>query len=243
MSTDIVVMKSIALPPKTNVLFIAKKGQDITEGDPVLIFQNAYDEEDANILLKNLNTDDGDITEIGRNVIKSKVTGSIADIKIYRTCDIEELSSSLQKIVKSKETEINRLKKIAKTCNNEVQFDSTDKLAMNGKLKHVDGILIEIYMKYHDKMSVGDKISSNANKNILKYVYSDEEAPYTDFRPSENIDQITSASSMDGRIITSIMKYGALNKCMIELYRKVCDIMGVQWIDLHELMDLENKNA
>lgn len=239
MESDIVVMKSIALEPMANIYFIASKGQNITEGDPVLIFQNAYDEEDANLLMKNLNNEDGDVIEIGRSVIKSKVTGTIADIKIYRTCELEECSESLQKIIKSNNASINKLKRVASKCNNEVQFDSTDTLPKNGKLKNVNGVLIEIYMKYTDRISIGDKgVLTNANKCIYRNIYPDSEAPYTDFRPNEAIDQITSASSMDGRIITSIMKTGAANKLMIELYRKVCDIMGVKWYDLHELKEV-----
>ena len=155
MSTDITVMKSVELPASTNVLYIAKKGQAITEGEPVLIFQNAYDEDDANLLLKQLNNEDGDVSEIGRNVVKSKVTGVIADIKIYRTVDKDQLSESLRKVVNKQESEINKLKKIADNAENDVQFPSTETLPTVGKLKNVDGILIEIYMKYHDEMSVG----------------------------------------------------------------------------------------
>jgi hypothetical protein len=237
MSSDIVVMKDLALSPMTNVLFLAKKGQMVQEGEPVMIFQNVFDEEDANILLKNLNNEDGDVTEIGRNTIKSKVTGIISDIKIYRTCEIEELSDSLKKIVTANEREIKSIKKVADKASNDTHFDSTEKLPQVGKLKNVDGVLIEIYMKYHDKLSVGDKLSSNANKAVLMSVFPDEQAPYTDFRPDEAIDMCNSCSALDGRMITSIIKIGALNKLMIELQRSVCDIMGVKWKNLHEIKD------
>ena len=106
MSSDIVVEKDINLPASTNILYIAKKGQEVTEGDPILIFQNAYDEEDANLLLKQLNNEDGDVSEIGRNTIKSKVTGIISDIKVYRTVEKDELSESLKKIVSKQESEV-----------------------------------------------------------------------------------------------------------------------------------------
>lgn len=240
MSTDIVVSKDIQLPPMTNVLYIAKKGQHVTEGEPVLIFQNAYDEDDANLLLKQLNNEDGDVSEIGRCTVKAKTTGVIADIKIYRTVDKEELSDSLKKIVSKQESEINKLKKIADNAENDVQFFPTEKLPAVGKLKNVDGVLIEIYIRYHDEMSVGDKlVVTNANKEVLMDTFKDSEAPYTDFRPEEKIDLISSASAMDGRIITSIMKLGALDKCMIELSRAVDDIMGVKWKNLHEIYDKE----
>ena len=97
-------------------------------------------------------------------------------------------------------------------------------------------------MKYHDEMCVGDKLTvTNANKEVLMDTFTDEEAPYTDFRPNEKIDLISSASSMDGRMITSLFKMGALDKCMIELSRAVDDIMGVKWKTLHEIYDKEMK--
>ena len=245
MASNIVVCKDITLPSSTNILFIAKKCQAVTEGEPILIFQNAYDDKDANILLKNLNDEDGDVSEIGRNVVKSKVTGRISDIKVYRTCDSDDnMSDSMKKIVTSYERDINKLKKIANDCSNadQVQLTEAGKLPPTGKLKHVDGVRIEIYMEYHDKLSVGDKISNlNANKNIIMSQFSNEDAPYTDFRPNEPIDAISSCSAIDGRMICSPFLVGALNKLMIELSRKCCDIYGVKWKTIHEIYDEDMK--
>ena len=241
MASEIIVCKEVNLTRGTNILQMIQKGTKVKEGDPLLVFNTGFDEEDANILIKNLNNEDGDISTIGRNVIKSKVTGVVSDIKIYRTCDIEELSESLQKIVKKREAEISKIKKLAGDKANDILLDANYKLPTTGKLKNVDGVLIEFFMKYNDKMAVGDKlVALNANKNVAMDVYKDEDAPYTDFRPDEAIDQITSASSMDGRMVTSIMKTGALNKLMIEMSRKACDIYGVKWKDLHEINEYFN---
>ena len=219
-----------------------KKGDSIVEGEPMLIFQNAYDEEDANALLKALNNDEEAVSEIGRNTINAKVTGVIQDIKIYRTVELDELSDSLRKIVTAKEREIKKYSSIASKSSNDTNslFDPADKLDRNGKLKNVDGVRIEIYMKYHDKLSVGDKVVANsANKMVLMNIYSDKDAPYTDFRPNEKVDLISSASSMDGRMITSLFKLGGIDKCMIELSRAVDEIMGVKWKTMHEIYDKE----
>ena len=236
MASSVVVMKDVALPAMTNVLYIAKKGQEIREGEPILIFQNAFDEEDANMLLKNLNIEDGDLSTIGRNVIKSKVTGVLQDIKIYRTCELNEMSDSLKKIVMGREKEIKRIKSIAEKSNNDVYFDAVGKLPQLGKTKNLDnGVLIELYMRYFDELSTGDKCSSTANKCIIMNVFSDAEAPYTDFRKNEAIDMLQSASSLDGRMITSIFKTGALNKLLIELQRKCCEIYNEPWQTLHDI--------
>lgn len=241
MASDIVTCKPVDLPPSTNVLFLAKVGQHVSEGDPVLIFQNAFDEEDANLLLKNLNGEDGDISEIGRNTIAAKTTGVVSDIKIYRTVEVEELSDSLKKIVTNKEREIKKLKSVANKSSNDTfsLFDSTEKLPQTGKLKNVEGVRIEIYVKYHDKVAVGDKlVVNNANKVVVMNTFSEEDSPYTDFRPEEKIDLTCSCSSLDGRMITSSIKIGALYKLMIELSRSVKDIMGVKWKTIHEMSDI-----
>ena len=245
MASNIVVAKPIQLTAATNILYIATKGQAVTEGEPILIFQNAYDDKDANILLKNLNDEDGDVSEIGRQVVKSKVTGRISDIKIYRTCDIDDnMSDSMKKIVTSYERDVNKLKKIANSCGNadQVQLTEAGKLPPTGKLKHLDGVLIEIYMEYHDKLSVGDKISNlNANKNIIMSQYKNEDAPYTDFRPNEAIDAVSACSAIDGRMICSPFLVGGLNKLMIELSRKCCDIYGIKWKTIHEIYEEDMK--
>jgi hypothetical protein len=240
MGTDIVVMKDIDLPPSTEILKMPKKGDKIVEGEPMLIFQNAYDEEDANALLKALNDDEDAVSEIGRNTINAKVTGVIQDIKIYRTVEVDELSESLKKIVTSKEREITRYSNIAKKASNDTSslFDPAKKVENNGKLKNTDGVRIEIYMKYHDTLAVGDKVVANsANKMVLMNVYKDKDAPYTERRPNEAIDLVGSASAIDGRMITSNFKLGALYKLMIETHRYCCDKLGIKWKTLHEIYD------
>ena len=239
MSSDIVEVSTIDLSGSTNVLYLCKVGDEVQEGDPIMIFQNAYDEEDANLLLKNLNDDDGYVSEIGRNTVKSKVTGHISDIKIYRTIDMEEITSdSLRKIVTKRENEIKKYKKIADMAENDTYatFDPVEKLPPSGKLKNLDGVRIEIYMEYHDKLSVGDKVVANsANKMVLMDIYKEKDSPYTDFRPDEPIDIISSCSAIDGRMITSNIKLGALYKAMIELSRKCKDIYGIKYQNLHEM--------
>lgn len=239
MASKIVVMKSISLPASTNILSMVSKGQSVKEGEPILIFQNAFDDEDANSLLKNLNIEDGDITTIGRNIVKSKVTGVISDIKLYRTCGLDIMSESMRKIFEGYESKQRALANASKDTNSDFKYSTPKKLPQTGKLKNIEnGVLIEIFMQYFDRLSTGDKIvSSIANKNVLYGVYKDSEAPYTDFRPNEQIDVMNSCSAIDGRIITSPFKNGALNKLLIELQRKCCEIYGKPWLNLHEIYD------
>lgn len=238
MSSDIVVKKDVILPKNTNIYNMVKKGQPIQEGDPLMIFQNAFEEEDVNILLKNLVDDEEMISELGRIPIKSKVTGVVENIKISRTVEKEELSDSLKKKVNELEKEVSDLKKIMKKYDIQYhdRFEADYKLDATGKLKKVDeGVLIEFFLKYEDKLSVGDKIIYySALKGVIKDIFPEGKEPYTDFRPDEKVHSLLSLGSVNGRMVTSVMIVGAINKVLIELDRKVKEMAGIPFTYLDE---------
>lgn len=157
MTTDVVVEKDKDLSKNTNVYQIAKVGQAVQEGDPLLVFQNSFDEKDANLLLKNI-TDAEFVSDLGRVKLKSKYTGVIQDIRIYRTCEIEDMSESLQKIVTEYEAGIKATKDMYTKHNipgiNTLPPDY--KMQPTGIMKNnSDGVKIVFYIKYTDKLSVG----------------------------------------------------------------------------------------
>lgn len=231
LSSKVVIKKECILPKETNVYHIVNKGQAIQEGDPLLIFQNAFEDEDVNILLKNLGDDEEVISDLGRIPIKSKVTGVVEDIKIYRTVEKTELSDSLKKIVNKHEKPVNDIKKVMDKYDvyDPSKLEPTYVLEKSGKLKNVDdGILIEFYLAYDDKMSIGDKlIYNNGVKGVVKDVIPEGKEPYSDFRKDEKIHSIVPYFGVANRIVCSIFITMALNKVIIELDRKVkemCDI-------------------
>lgn len=238
MASDIVVKKDVSLPKNTNIYNMVKKGQPIQEGDPLMIFQNAFEEDDVNILLKNLVDDEELISELGRIPIKSKVTGTVENIKISRTVEKDELSDSLKKKTNELEKEVSDLKKIMKKYDIEYhdRFEADYKLDATGKLKNVDeGVLIEFFLKYEDKLSVGDKIIYySALKGVVKDIFPEGKEPYTDFRPDEKVHSLLSLGSVNGRMVTSVMMVGSINKVLIELDRKVKDMLGIPFKYLDE---------
>ena len=239
MSSNVVLMcpnHPIILAKDTNVYNLVKKGQHVEEGDPLLIIQRPYDEEDANTLLKNLVDDPEEVTDLGRIPIRSKVTGVVQDIVIYRTVEKDELSSSLKKIVNDYERDITKKKKEMKEYgieNPDYVAGSTDKLPAVGKLKNAsDGVAIEIYIKYEDKMKVGDKlIYYSALKGVVKDVFPKDREPKSDYRPNEKIHSVLSIGSINGRMVTSILINGAIYKYLIELSRQCKDILGIKYSD------------
>lgn len=235
MSSTVVINKEYTLPKDTNVYFIAKKGQPIQEGEPLLIFQNAFDEEDANMLIKALSADEDDdiVAELGRIPIYSKVTGVVKDIKILRTVETDELSPSLKKIVTDYEKEVKKFNKVLEKYDPEKAkvADATYKLEPTGKLKNAaNSVRIEFSLAYEDKFSVGDKtVCYSALKGVSKGKIPKGLEPYSQYRPDEKIHYIQSTTGDMKRMVGSILKIGAINKVMVELARQSCDIMGIRW--------------
>ena len=159
MASDVVLEKEITIPKAANIYNLVKKGQSINEGDVLMILQNAYDEDDVNILLKNLAGSEEEITNLGRIPITSKVTGVVQDIKIERTVELNELSPTLKKIV----TDYERNIKNKKAVMNKYDIKDTNKILPDtealppiGGLKDAaDCVKIKIYLKYHDKFKTG----------------------------------------------------------------------------------------
>lgn len=217
----------------TNIYNLAKIGQKIEKGDPLLTIQHAFDEEDSNALLAKLaDAEEDDITNFGRQVIKSKVTGVVQDIIMYRTVEKDEMSETLRKTFNEYEKNISERRKVMKKYGIDSSSLPADyKLDATGKLKGaVDGVLIEFYLKYEDKMSVGDKlIYYSALKGVVKNVFSEGNEPRSSFRPEEKVHSLLSVGSVNGRMVTSILINGAINKYLIELSRKCKDIADIKY--------------
>lgn len=242
LTTEFCVQKQIALPPTSNIYFIVNKGEYVEEGNPMIIFTDSFEDEDANEILASIAKDNNDfLSDIGRKQVHAKVSGKVQDIKIYRTCDISQLSPSLQKLVKSYESNINKLKKVMKDNNIEKEYtlESTEKLAQEGKLKNVDGILIEFYIKTVDKYGVGDKLvfGPTGLKGVNSYVIPKQDAATGEYYgDKEKISAFLACSGIGARMTPSAITTGLLNKALIALTRQIQEELGIEWRSIQEIM-------
>lgn len=231
LSSNVIMEVPVTLSKNTNIFNMIKVGDQVQEGDPLLIIQNTFEDNDVNVLLKNLVDDEDTVTSLGRIPIKSHNTGVIEDINIYRTCELDEMSPSLKKIVSEYERKRNaKAKQIAKYDENLAKQYTCQKLPQEGKLKNIeDGVLIEIYVSYKDDFSVGDKlIFLGAQKGVAKEVVQEGYEPTSSYRPSEPIDAIASMVSFDKRMCCAPLQYTLAGKGLVELDRQVKDIMGIK---------------
>ena len=246
LSRKVTVCVDVALNKKSNVYNVLKVGDHVEEGENLLVFQNAFDDEDANALMKTLVNDKETINELGRIPKKSKVTGDIVDIHISRTCDLDGMSSTLKKLVTDYEKDIEATKKIMQKYDPEKAktLRSNYKLENTGKLKNLeDGVLIEFYIEFITDFSSGDKLCINGgNKAVSRGSIPAGQEPYSSYRPQEKIDLLTSINSNNGRMILSNVYIGLISKGLIELDRQVKEIMGIakpEIYDIHEYLHPE----
>lgn len=240
------VEKTCALDAGSNVFYLAEKGKPIEEGSPLIIFQNAFTDEEANTLMKNISDDELELaTDFGRIQVHSKITGVLQDIKIFRTCELDDLSPSLKKIVSKYENNIKKEKKYLKDNGlSDIEINeslpSTEKILPEGKFKNVEnGIMICFYIKCEDKMGVGDKLTYNtAIKGVVKDIMPKGKEPYTDFRPNEPIDALLTSASVNARMTASIISSGSLNKVLMELSRQCKEKLGIKWNNLTNVDNL-----
>lgn len=240
MASDVTMEKHLVLGPNTNIISCLDPGSPVRVGEGVITIEDSYDEKEANILLSKIGDKyKQDVLEQGRNTVYSKYTGFIADIEIYYTCEFEELSPSLQKLVKRINKVHEERAKVLKQ-----HFDSTADLSIdmkptgkvepssNGKIKGVevgDGVLIRIFTTYRDYLGVGDKLSFySALKGIIQQVVPEDMSSYSEMYPNEPIEAVLAPGSIQARMTGSAMLNLFSNKVLIELKRDLKEMYGMK---------------
>ena len=231
LASHVIKKVSMIISKDATISKFAAIGDHVKVNEPLVIWSDPHDEEDVDVLSRTLGSD-VDVSEFGRRSLKSNTTGTIADIRLYRTNDLDELSPTVQKIFKAYEKPIHELKKELedhKISTTELPADY--KLDLTGKLKKArDSFLVEFFVEFLDTIAVGDKITYYAaNKATIDTIIPEDKAPYTDFRPKEPIDAFVSVTSVDKRMVSSTLIYGSLQKLLIEMDRSVKDILGISY--------------
>lgn len=237
MSSKIAMNKIVTLGNNSNVQFIAKEGQKIQTGDPLIIFENDFDDSTLSDLLDKVGREfEQDIQDISSRAIRSKYSGVVKKINIYYNTDIDDMTESLQKIVKSYIRKSNRKNKIVNDTytNNEgtdknipMDIDVPEINKINSdKIKgnDVEGVMFEFFIEYEDDMKIGDKVSFyTALKTVVSDVFPEDQSPYSEFRPDEEIEAVLSPLSVVSRMTVDVflMMYG--NKALLELKRNIAD--------------------
>ena len=238
MASEIVLQVDVLMDAKDIDIQCVEVGKQLHEGEVIMSYRAALEDQDATDIInkmvqKNAGSDSKELMdEIGKIKVKSKVTGKLQDIKVYSTIPTSEMSKSLASFVNKYNGSVDKMKsKLSKLGIDGSQYGTSGVLPPVGKLKHCEGkVLVEFYIKYHDKMSVGDKlVYFSALKGVVKEIFPEGKEPYSEYRPEEKVHSFLPVGSINARMVSSVLTLGSINKVLIELDRHVKDIMGVKW--------------
>ena len=238
MASEIVLQVDVLMDAKDIDIQCVEIGKQLHEGEVIMSYRAALEDQDATDIInkmvqKNAGSDSKELMdEIGKIKVKSKVTGKLQDIKVYSTIPTSEMSKSLASFVNKYNGPVDKMKsKLGKLGIDGSQYGTSGVLPPVGKLKHCEGkVLVEFYIKYHDKMSVGDKlVYFSALKGVVKEIFPEGKEPYSEYRPEEKVHSFLPVGSINARMVSSVLTLGSINKVLIELDRHVKDIMGVKW--------------
>lgn len=238
LATSVIHMHPVTLSAGTYVDHIVKIGDHVNTGDVIVKFDansgNA-DIEEFMAALKDRDMAD-EIVESTQTTIKSDETGVITDIRVYTSVPVEQLSPTLQKLVRDYHgkiaTKSNILEKYKNAGDNDfykcgqLLTETTDVTESNyGKIKGNqvgEGVLIEIYTKSIDIIKKGDKQTNYcALKGVTSHVIEEGKEPFSEFRPEEEVSAFVAPLSIISRKTPSIFMNLFGNKVLIELKRKL----------------------
>lgn len=249
MSTDITMKEiSVVIGKNSNIDFVVKKGDRVRNGEDLLRFDTSYSDAEMNEFLDVIRSDlEEDIVNLGKSRFTSKHDGVVADVRVYPAVDKEEMSPSLRKFVNYVQSyEKKRRKFMDKYDDNKnsvyrkgIYFTkSVDTMQVDqyGKIGGIDvhnGVLVEIFVTYHDEVSDGDKFAHmSANKATNGYIIPRGFEPYSTFRPYEEIDIPLAPSAILQRGTPSIITVMIGYKVLIELKRYCFETLtGINWND------------
>lgn len=231
-ASKINMLKQTVLGKNAIIHSIVKEGDTVQTGDSLIEFTNSFDDPDTTEFIQRL-TDklsDDQLSEITHEKIEAKYSGEITRVEIFYNCPFEELSSSLQNLIKEYKKKLeNRAKAVEGIPHEAVHvppLKQTNAKKM-GKVEFPDGggVIINIFTEYLDEMGRGDKLTySTALKGVVSKVLDQDEAPLSDYRPEEPIEAILTPTGIISRMTSDIYSMVFSNKVLVEIGKQIREI-------------------
>lgn len=230
MKTSIVYQEIGKFKKNNNILYMAKIGDEVKVGDPLIKFDvSSEDDELAKYLSKLSDENAAILEEEAKSDINAHHAGKIINIKVYTLLDPSVLSDSLAEVVHqyfdkgiTKKEFLEKFDQSNSTMKaGYLLQDATEPIknpynTIKG-IKNVD-VLIEYYIEHDDIVGVGDKVALyGPNKQIVSEIIPKGYEPYSEYRPDEHISMFTSAGTVNRRMTISIVPITAAMKCLVEL--------------------------
>jgi hypothetical protein len=237
MKTSIVYKEVGTFKRNSNVINMVNVGDHVNIGDSLIKYDTSFDDTEISKLMAHLSDENKElIEETSKNDVITQHAGKVVDIKIFTLHDPSNLSPTLGDVVK-KYFDVGLSRKELLT-----KYDSSEGIIKAGYLltetiepvvsryNDIKGIktdvLIEFYIEHGDVAGIGDKIVLyGPNKQIISEVIPKGYEPYSELHPDEEISVFTSPGTIARRMTSSIIPISMGMKIMVELKRKIKDII------------------
>ena len=239
--TEMTFRIKCVLGRNANVFNCVNIGDNISIGQPLVEFDESFEEGDINALLASLGDDEelkDALISNNRNAKKSDKSGVVEEIKIYSASELDDLSPSLRKLVGDYYARIDRKTALLN------KYDKSDGILKCGMLvtessgvtnpnrygvirgeKVFDGVLIEFYIKHAEPLEIGSKIANfSPLKNVIGEIIPAGYEPHSEYRPDEHIETVISPSSILARMVGSVYPTIFGNKIIVGLKHSLYDI-------------------
>lgn len=205
----------------------------VKSGEPLMVFESMLGDEELDEFL---NIESSDLNKLEKKV---KRGGTITDIKVYRTSNLDEYSSSLQYYLKkiddymmeNEDIKGNILEEEGSQENKMLYSKKHTKIKSGEKVNGVklekEEMMFEYYVETYDSFSKGDK---NTNHSALKAINArvllEEEMPIGN-ETGRQVDVFLSPYSPYKRMTNSVFIAGYLNAALLELQDQCKEILGI----------------
>lgn len=231
-TSKINMLKQIQLGKNAIIYKIKDVGDKVDAGEAILDFTSSFDDPDtASFMAKLSNSLDGDyMDELTHEQVRSKYAGLITDLQIVYNCPFEELSESLQKLIKKYQRRVGERKNALQGIKaSAVHIPPIEQVSSNKSIKTEfppdGGVIINVWVEYESVMGAGDKLTYNtALKGVISRVLPNDKAPITDYREDEPVEGVLTPTGVISRMTSDIYKLLFSNKVLVNLGKDIREV-------------------
>ena len=207
--------KSIIINKDQEVSEIKMPGDTVNVDDILLIIENPG----ASLLGKLDEESKETLKNLKRQAPKAKLTGKIHQVQVFYNCEVEELSPSLQELVKKTDKALQK-----ELGNSKITGRVTSEKSVDGRVLVEGDIEVKYFIEVEEPMGVGDKgIFANQMKTTIGAVITEDIRTST----GEPVEAFFGERSVQARIVISPKQIGlataalkAITEKALEAYKK-----------------------
>lgn len=222
LTSDAVHVRGVKIRCTDTIHQIVEIGDHVFNTDTIMTF------EDSSMLSSFGDADDDTtrlLSKVNRRIPTAKHTGNIARIEVYYSCELEDMTPSVRKLVTKYTNIANNKSKLAKGTLDEGCYPVVEKIKPGTKYRGYffgdDSVLFFFTITEPETYGVGDKLILGLQlKSTTMSVY---DTPITTLS-GKPVEMIFSAAKAYGRVVTSAFLIGGASMVLEELENQALDM-------------------